>query len=527
MFGDEHGAAVAALLAEPLADELTRGGALRFGALLHDIAKPQTREVTPRAASRSSATTARARRSRAGFCTRLRASERLRAHVAALTRHHLRLGFLVHERPLDRARRSRLSEGCEPVEVDVTLLSVADRLATRGRERRRGDRGAPRARTRADRPGARMARARAARAARARRRAGRRARDRGGPQLGRLLAELEEAAYAGEVGSHDDAIELARSGLRVTARELNRRHAGPPVLLERETTSVVDAVDRLGGLQAQEPRPPFVALWSRLEGFERDELGAALQQGPDPSRDAVPRHAAPVSRKRYAALRPALDDVMTRAMTGALKGRDEGLDLASCCRRREKLLDKAPADVQRAARRAQRAVPEGQRACARLRRPDAAAAGDGASDDAWALPARGRVRTGRREAAQARPEALCSPPGRVRPGLRGRRPALVGRQGIKPVLDGLREQLVTFKDGRRELFDLPDAPRPGEDVEAPPRFLPDFDSLVLAHDDRTRMSPTSTSRRSPRRTCASRRWSSGTASRPGRGGSSASAASRR
>ena len=55
------------------------------------------------------------------------------------------------------------------------------------------------------------------------------------------------------------------------------------------------------------------------------------------------------------------------------------------------------------------------------------------------------------------------------------------------MLEGLREQLVTFKDGRRELFDLPDAPRPGEDAEAPPRFLADFDSLVLAHDDRTRI----------------------------------------
>jgi hypothetical protein len=62
-----------------------------------------------------------------------------------------------------------------------------------------------------------------------------------------------------------------------------------------------------------------------------------------------------------------------------------------------------------------------------------------------------------------------------------------GLQGLKPVLDGLREQLVTFQAGKRELFDLPDAPRPGADADAPPRFLADFDSLVLAHDDRTRI----------------------------------------
>ena len=53
--------------------------------------------------------------------------------MAALTRHHLRLGFLVHRTPLARRDTYRYLATCEPVEVDVTVLSVADRLATRGR----------------------------------------------------------------------------------------------------------------------------------------------------------------------------------------------------------------------------------------------------------------------------------------------------------------------------------------------------------------------------------------------------------
>jgi hypothetical protein len=64
-----------------------------------------------------------------------------------------------------------------------------------------------------------------------------------------------------------------------------------------------------------------------------------------------------------------------------------------------------------------------------------------------------------------------------------------GLQGLAPVFEALRPQLLVFKGerGRRELFDLPGAPRPDGDVPAPVRFLPEFDNLVLAHADRTRL----------------------------------------
>jgi hypothetical protein len=142
---------------------------------------------------------------------RLRASERLRAHVAALTRHHLRLGFLVHAAPLEpRALYGYLRETA-PVAADVTLLSVADRLATRGRK--------------ADEAIARhialardvLAAALAERAEPPREplvRGDELARALGvlpGPRLGELLEAIAEARFAGEVSTREEALALARS----------------------------------------------------------------------------------------------------------------------------------------------------------------------------------------------------------------------------------------------------------------------------------------------------------------------------
>jgi putative nucleotidyltransferase with HDIG domain len=205
----EHAEAVSRFLDEPLANELTRGQALRFGALLHDVAKPLTRRVTPEGRITFIGHDSEGAEVASAVLSRLRASERLREHVSALTRHHLRLGFLVHEAPLGRRSIYRYLRACEPVQVDVTLLSVADRLATRGRGSEEAIRrhlelarvllgealawrsGPPRPPLRGDE----LARALGLRP---------------GRELGRILGELEEASFAGEISSREQAIARAR-----------------------------------------------------------------------------------------------------------------------------------------------------------------------------------------------------------------------------------------------------------------------------------------------------------------------------
>jgi putative nucleotidyltransferase with HDIG domain len=205
----EHAEALGRFLKLPLAEDLTRAQALRFGALLHDVAKPETRDLAPSGRVTFIGHDERGARLAGEMLVRLRASERLREYVAALARHHLRLGFLVHAAPLDRREIYRYLLETEPVPVDVTVLSVADRLATRGAA----------VRARAIEGHLALARelvgeglAWAAAPPQAPVRGDELARELGiepGPELGRLLAKLREAAFAGEVRSRAEAIELA------------------------------------------------------------------------------------------------------------------------------------------------------------------------------------------------------------------------------------------------------------------------------------------------------------------------------
>ncbi len=220
VIGEER-ARLAVLLQEPLADRMSHAEALRWGALLHDAAKPLTRGVRPADGrvtfiGHDERGAALARE----VLTRLRASERLRAYVAALVRHHLRLGFLVHQpQPLSRRTVFSYLRACSPVEVDVTLLSVADRLATRGASAEEAIEAHMRVaaqmlgsalRWRAQGPGEPLLRGDEL---------GSHLGIAPGPRVGELLAELAEAQYAGEIATREQAFAY----IDARAAELARR----------------------------------------------------------------------------------------------------------------------------------------------------------------------------------------------------------------------------------------------------------------------------------------------------------------
>jgi poly(A) polymerase len=198
------------VLEEPLGDDLTRAQALRFAALLHDIGKAGTRRLTDAGRVTFIGHDSLGADMVRKVCLRLRTSERLREFLARITRHHLVLGFLVHDRPLSRRAVYRYLKLCSPVEVEVTLLTCADRLATRGKNAE------PAIEAHLDLARELMTAAlrwRAEGPPRPPLRGNQLAEELGiepGPDLGGLLAELEEATYAGEVTTADQAVEYAR-----------------------------------------------------------------------------------------------------------------------------------------------------------------------------------------------------------------------------------------------------------------------------------------------------------------------------
>jgi poly(A) polymerase len=199
-------------LAEPLADDLTRLGALRFGALFHDLGKPETRSAGSGYVTFIGHDEVGAQII-AGICRRMRTSRRLSAQLQGLALHHIRLGFLIHQRPLSRRAVYDYLVATEPVSADVTLLSVADRLAARGegplaspeiveahldlaREMLRDALawhrdGPPRTPLSGDELEEELGLS-------------------PGPEMGRVLEELRAEAFTGEISSRSQALERAR-----------------------------------------------------------------------------------------------------------------------------------------------------------------------------------------------------------------------------------------------------------------------------------------------------------------------------
>ena len=281
-------------------------------------------------------------------------------------------------------------------------------------------------------------------------------------------------------------------------RALGRATLARQLLLGRSAMAVIDAVAHLVGLQAQIPRDPYTALWSRLDGFRPEELSQLLVAR-QVVRIVVMRATIHlVTADDCLLLRPLVQPVLDAELR---RHRDhaprlDGVDLTPVLAAARELLAERP----RTGRELRAALGE------RFPAHDATALAY-ACRNYLALvqvPPRGlwgrtaQVSSTTAETWLGRPlVATPSIDAVVLRYLAAFGPATPADAatwsrltGVREVFERLRPQLRTFRDGRgRELFDLPDAPRPDPDTPAPVRILPEYDNAVLSHADRARLIP--------------------------------------
>ena len=275
----------------------------------------------------------------------------------------------------------------------------------------------------------------------------------------------------------------------MTPRALSRATLARQGLLERSSDPLA-VIARLVGLQAQLARPPFVGLWTRIRDFQREQLRTLVTERAVIRATAMRGTLHLMTAADYAAFRATFQPMFTANATGVLGKRIDGLDLAKLCTFARSRLPATfdalrPVLAQKFPKFDDRALGYAVRMHLPLVQVPTA--------DRWAYPASSdfacaETWLGRPLAGEPAPQAL------VRRYLAAFGPASVrdaqawsGLRDLAPAFAALRDQLVTFRDGKRELFDLPDAPRPDADTPVPVRFLPDFDNLVLGHDDRERV----------------------------------------
>lgn len=286
-----------------------------------------------------------------------------------------------------------------------------------------------------------------------------------------------------------------KSSKPLSLRALNRATLARQLLLRRHKSKVVSVVERVAGLQAQVPRPPFIGLWSRIDGFQRADLVSAIDRREIVRGTLMRATIHLVSRDDYIEWRPTIQPVLTRLMNTILRKALHKFDFERIVAAAEAHFDREACTFAELRKHLSEDFPGvNDRAMALIVRMLLPLIQTPRSGQPWAYHATAdfavaRSWLGEDVATEGRVDRLA-----VRY-LAAFGPATgqdfqmwSGLPGGRAIFERLRPKLRVMRDvNGRELFDWPRAPLPDEDEEAPVRFLPEWDSVLLGHADRTRI----------------------------------------
>ncbi|MCX4855793.1 winged helix DNA-binding domain-containing protein [Streptomyces canus] len=302
----------------------------------------------------------------------------------------------------------------------------------------------------------------------------------------------------------------------LSPRALNRATLDRQLLLRRSGLSAKAAVGHLLGLQAQNVKPPYYALAARLDGFAPEELSELMADREVvrivTMRSTIHTHTT----EDCLTLRPLVQPARDRELINFRKGL-QGVDLDRLAVLARELVEAEPRTMKqlREALLAEWPDADPQALAARCKLPLVQVTPRGL----WGRSGQVALTTAEHwlgrsteagptepspsepspsEPIPTEPSPTPTPDATVLRYLAAFGPASVkdmqtwaGLTRLRDAFERLRPQLRIFRDENGvELFDLPDASRPAEDTPAPPRFLPEFDNLLLSHADRTRVVPT-------------------------------------
>jgi Winged helix DNA-binding domain len=289
---------------------------------------------------------------------------------------------------------------------------------------------------------------------------------------------------------------MVSGGEVIGRQQLNRALLERQWLLRRANKPIGEAVEHLVGLQAQAALPPYYGLWSRLEGFDPHELGRMLTER-EVVRLTLMRGTVHLVTVRDARVfRPLLQGIVERSHNGAFGRRMGGADPGELETAVRELLVDAPLTARElGVRLVERGIGDDVEAIGNAARvyvplvqvPPRGVWGAGGQAkyqplDTWT--------GGDLDREPSIDEIVLRYLGAFGPASVMDVQSWSGLTKLKDVLERLRPRLVTFRDEQgKELFDLPEAPRPDPEVPAPVRFLGEYDNVLLGHADRRRIIP--------------------------------------